>query len=453
MRVACVGSRRFSVVALSIFAGAVSIGEGVSLVALALVTLCWLIGERGPLPRVDWPPWAPVFGVVIWLVAGACAWGLGGYGLLDPGEVGRWCTLLTLAVVTLSLRHVDDRDCERIATIYLAVLVLASLFALATVVGNARPGEWLVRGASNGIDQGRMPFDAAQTVAGGFYFHRLKFAHVAAIGVLVLTVRQLVVEMTWRRRFLEVLALVTVTTAFFLTYVRASVLGVVGGLAVVGFLAGARSRALLGGGALVVAGAAALTPTLRERMATLLASQATDERSLIWSQAIRIISDHPFGVGMGNYPTVVGNYYDLVDATFPTRTYAHSLWLTAWAETGPLGLCGFIGGFAALAWWAKEGRVEVHALSIVAIVVSFMVTGLAHDVFYDPPVALSYAGVLGFLAVRAWSRTNPAHGGETQAQAKGHADQGAKGDVSGVMSAQMNARPHHRECRSAGENA
>lgn len=427
-------------IALLVLAVAVTLGEGVSLAALAIVALLALVDFRS-LKLDETSPWclAPAIGIALWASSGAVAWLIGGYGVLDFGEVGRWMSFGALALVPLSMARLERAHLERIATAYLVTLVVASLFALATVALNARPGEWLVRGASNGIHQGRMPFDASQTVAGGFYFHRLKFAHVSALGVLLLTVRQLAVPMSGVRRGVEGAALGVVTVAFFLTYVRASVLGVGAGLFVLALFAGSRSRKLLIAGAVLAGIAVAAVPTLSERIATIFAAQASGERALIWSQAIRVIADHPFGVGLGNYPTVAGLYYDLVDATFPTRTYAHSLWLTAWAETGPLGVVGFIGGFATLGWWARRYAPDPHALAAMAAIACFFTTGLAHDVFYDPPVALTYASVIAFLARRTGERhADGISSRHPQAQTEHDSDEGPDHNVGGMVTPQMN---------------
>ncbi|MEM6731329.1 MAG: O-antigen ligase family protein, partial [Myxococcota bacterium] len=322
---------------------------------------------------------------------------------LDPGELGRWMSFSALVIVPLSLSGVNEEWRDRIGAAYCITVVAASVFALCTVALNARPGEWLVRGASNGIAQGRMPYDTSKTVAGGFYFHRLKFAHVATIGALMLLVRQLTVALSLRRRLLEGVGLLCIIAALFLTYVRADILGLAVGVFALGLFASRRSRMALAALAVVAIVVGASIPTVRERIGTMFVAQTSSERSLIWAQAVRIIADHPFGAGIGNYSKIVGAYYDLEDATFPTRTYGHNLWLTTWAETGPLGVMGLLGGFIVLAWRARERLPSAYALALISTIACLLTIGMTHDIFYDPPVSLSASSVIGYCATRLFT--------------------------------------------------
>jgi O-antigen ligase len=165
-------------------------------------------------------------------------------------------------------------------------------------------------------------------------------------------------------------------------------------------LAGAVGLALALGGALVV-------PSVRARLGSIGGDETSSVRSLIWSQGVRVIADHPLGVGLGNYSVVVGRYYDVVDPAFNIRTYPHNLWLAAWAEAGPFGLFGYVTVFAALI----AGCVAVlrrraagdPALAAAGLfgTVAMVVIGMTHDVLYHGVVALSFAGLAG-LVLGSW---------------------------------------------------
>lgn len=389
---------RLQVLALGGFAVAVCLGEGIALGFLALLTLLLVLRRRWP--SVEGVARLPVMGLGGWLAAGLLAWLVGGYGPVDPGEIGRWFSFSALLVVPLTMRDMDEKTLDRIGTVYLVALAIATVFALGTVAVNVRPGEWLVRGASAGLHQGRMPYDADKTVAGGFYFHRLMYAHVVVIGVCVLLARQATVRLPPLWRAVELALLTAFVFGLFLTYARAALFAVIAAGGLLALTARGRSRvALLALGLLAVTAALAI-PTVRERVASGLAAQASTERALIWAQAVRISADHPMGVGLGNYSRVVSAYYDLAQASFPTRTYGHNLWLTTWAETGPLGVVCFIGGFGALGWAGLRRRRDPFGASAMALVACVLTIGLTHDVFFHPPVAMSWAGVLGYMAAR-----------------------------------------------------
>ena len=144
--------------------------------------------------------------------------------------------------------------------------------------------------------------------------------------------------------------------------------------------------------------------SVRQRLETMSGSEASAVRGLIWSQGVRIIADHPLGVGLGNYPAVVDRYYDAVDPHFEIRTYPHSILLAAWAETGPIGMCAY-----GLAWLSvalacaaalkRRSTLDSAVCSAAGAglfsITAFWVVGLTHDVLYHKPVALAFALMAG----------------------------------------------------------
>ena len=105
-----------------------------------------------------------------------------------------------------------------------------------------------------------------------------------------------------------------------LTFTRGAVLGgVIAGVVCLPFL---RGRLRVAAVAVLVALAAVgfAMPGVRARMVSAGGEEASATRGLVWSQGVRIISDHPLGVGLGNYSALVGRYYDAVRPEFTVRT-------------------------------------------------------------------------------------------------------------------------------------
>jgi O-antigen ligase len=228
----------------------------------------------------------------------------------------------------------------------------------------------------------------------------------------VLVARQLFATLGRRRRALEALGLALLGFTLLLTFTRGALLGGLAGVAACMALAPWRWR-LASVSALGLAAALVATqPAVRERVRSMGDREASDIRALIWSQGVRIIADHPLGVGLGNYTPVVGRYYDLVEPQFQTRTYPHNVLLAAWAETGPVGLVGYAWGWMALGvaclrrLRAAGADRDVAAAALFGVA-AFWTVGMTHDVLYHNAVGLAYTGLVG-LTLALW--VHP-HGG------------------------------------------
>ncbi len=209
-------------------------------------------------------------------------------------------------------------------------------------------------------------------------------------------------ELGKRRWLVEAGVAAVFAVTMLLTYTRGAVLGgAVASLACLPFLRGKLRWTALG---VLVVGVvlAASLPGVRNRMMSSGGEEASAVRGLVWSQGVRIIADHPLGVGLGNYSALVGHYYDTVRPEFTVRTYPHSMVLAAWAETGPLGL------FAYLWVWASFGVLCAKALRVsrepvrraaagcgLFLAVSLGVVGLTHDLLYHNAVASAFAAAVG----------------------------------------------------------
>jgi O-antigen ligase len=288
-------------------------------------------------------------------------------------------------------------------------LTLAALFGLACYGLDVQPGESVLRTCSSVGGQGRVP-GSLRSAAGGFYFHRLKMAHVLLLGLSVLWARQLVLPLRFWRRCGELGLLAVACACLALTFARGAALGAAAAAAVGVYLAPRRARFAVLAAVVLACCAAAQVPGVRARLMSGGQGQAASIRGLIWSQAVQIMADHPWGVGLGNYTAVVGRYYDQVDPSFATRTYPHNVLLSAWAETGPLGLMGWAMLWLAFAracigacrpGSASRAPPEIRAAAAAGLCMcaAFWTVGLTHDVLYHNVVAQAYVATMAWVYV------------------------------------------------------
>jgi len=389
---------------LVLTAAAIPIGEGLALglgAALALVAV-WRWRELRWSSLATSPAGPVLAGLAVWAACGLVAIVIGGEGWQKPAELGRWAPLLLVPLVVVSATGVPAVWLDRAAKAFVMALAVACFFGLVQYLFNVRPGEALWRSDAGLAAQGRIPGDASHTVAGGFYFHRLRMAHVTALGVGLLVARQLFAVLGRRRRFVELGLLVVMSVTLLLTYTRGAVLAVAVAALVSVTLASRRVRLAAIAGLVCAALATVAIPSVRERVVSSGSQEASDVRSLIWSQAIDLIADHPFGIGFGNYAAVVGRYFDAVEPGFASRTYPHNIWLAAWAEAGPLGMGAYVFAYTAFLLAClrhlkavRNSRGRAAAGTGVFGVIAVLVIGLTHDVLFHNAVALAFSGLVG----------------------------------------------------------
>ncbi|MBI5510089.1 MAG: O-antigen ligase family protein [Deltaproteobacteria bacterium] len=396
--------------ALVLLAVAVPIGEGVGVFATAALALA-TVARRRELelaPCVAGVAGRTLLAFGVWLAAGLVAVALGHEGLHRASELGILVPLLALPLVLIAVRALPPRWLALATAAFVLTLAVACVFALLQFAFNVRPGESIARVASTVASQGRIPGDFERTAAGGFYFHRLKMAHVLLLGIGVLWSRQLFGALSARRRVAELVLLGLYACTLMFTYTRGALLAAA--VAMVATLVFAPRRYKVAGlGLAVVAGILMLSiPSVRGRLASIGGSEAKAVRALIWSQGVRIIADHPLGVGLSNYPAVVNRYYDAEDPHFDIRTYPHNILFAAWAEAGPIGLVAYamawlqviLGCIAAL--WRRGGdrALRVTAGAGLFGVTALFVVGLTHDVLFHKPVALAFSLLVGATLAR-----------------------------------------------------
>lgn len=414
--------------ALQLVAVALTLGEGFTWLALGWLAVCVLPIDAGGMRPSGGPsslshrallaldvlggaPW----GLLVYAVAGACAWRLGPYGLLRLGTLGHCLPVLAWPLVARAARILSPAQRARVAwTFVIAVLVALCVGAALSLPWRERLQAWVRLNRFIG-EQSLRP-GGASLAAGGLYYHRLKMAHV----LLLALAWPLALMAVPRRRHPKSRALLAAACAAALgaalgyTFARAAYLGAAGGAAAVGAALLARPRAprrhlALGALGCVVAlsCAVAAAPEVRARALSSRSPEAAAVRAVIWTEAVAIVWEHPYGIGLGNYPQVVARYYAAADPlTKSPRTLPHNLLWMAWAEGGLVGLCGLA------LFWTRLGRVAWAALvrtpgapdharragaALLFVTVAFVLVGCTHDVLFHNIVALSFFSALGLV--------------------------------------------------------
>lgn len=412
-------------VAAALFALGLVLGEGAAYVGAGLCLLALAHTDRR-FWREPWTtPVAWMFGLwLMWLVAGTTAGPRSGWGWQRPEQFGVFGPCAVAPIAFWVTRRLDKRQLSLALQTFLVGFVVSSvfglaLFALTTFLPDAMRDPFLSLAR---VNQSRVPWDTRRLVAGGFYLHRLTFSHVALFAQSALIVRLVVSPTSTRQRLLDGAALAIITLAMVLTFTRSALLGL--GMAIF-FALVLRARrdgslrsvlrvsAAAGAAFLLLGVVMASIPEVRAKFGEALAPQASSTRAVIWQTSDRFLSNHPHGVGFANYPTLVESAYATLDPNSHRlpRLYAHSLLVTAWAETGLTGAALYVLLWAVLflGTWRIASRVPdagdgdppdvLIQMSMAGWVTlgALWTVGLTHDVFYHKPVALMFAAFCGVL--------------------------------------------------------
>lgn len=392
---------KFHQLALLVLAGGVSLGEGLGLLGLGLVLMaCVLRGRELPWMELTQPP--SLYWLAGWATWFLCGIGMllgSGEGALKPSEIFRHVTILATPAVFLSVRSMPAQVTRRAAQLAFVVLGLSALFGLYQWMSGTHPMVFLARADSAIASQAHIPGQHGSLAATGFYFHRLKMAHVLTLGIGA------GICLTWARpksRFVTMVFTGILVACLFGTFAKAAI-GATGiaGFIVLILLAEPRQRQFAV--ALAVFGSALLLLSGAGLLHSLEASLSI--REMIWQQATEVIHDYPAGVGVGNYSSIIGRYYDYVMPAFHVRTYPHHMLLAWWVESGIGGMVAVAGGWLLTVFHAarvvlqREASQEQRSLSaaLVFSLVSFWIIGLTHDVLYHPSVALMFFSTMGWI--------------------------------------------------------
>lgn len=234
--------------------------------------------------------------------------------------------------------------------------------------------------------------------AGGFFFHRLRYAHgaIAVLGPALAVLGGS--RVVWRRVLAGVVALALVLAPY-MAYARAALGAALGvcGLALLLLLRGAPRRLGLAAAAVLVVAVSA-SSAWRERFGRAVENLFAGERTLAMSVGWRLIREHPLvGVGFGNHrPAAMATSAETGINDFLAHD-SHNLWLTTWAETGLVGLVllAAVHVLLARALLRRHRAGSVAATGALLSFVGFHVLSLVHFLPFHSSVHLSFALVWG----------------------------------------------------------
>ncbi|HEX8697442.1 MAG TPA: O-antigen ligase family protein [Myxococcaceae bacterium] len=234
--------------------------------------------------------------------------------------------------------------------------------------------------------------------AGGFLFHRLRFSH-GAIAILGPALAFLARGSGVGRRALAGAVVCALLIAPYAAFARAALLTGFG-VCVLALLLLSRGTprkvGLAVAGALVVL--VAVTPAWHERLGKAVENLYGGERTLAMSVGWRLVKEHPvLGVGFGNHKPAALVSQEQTGITELLANDAHNLWLTAWAETGLVGLALLVAvhGLLARALVRRHRAGSLIATGALLSFVGFHILSLVHYLPFHTSVHLSFMFIWG----------------------------------------------------------
>jgi O-antigen ligase len=241
-----------------------------------------------------------------------------------------------------------------------------------------------------------IPGTEGRFMGGGLLFHRLKFAHVSALVVLVLLAFGLRAH---GRQRLWALCAATAGLGAVLAfpYARAASVALLLSCVAVAVLGSPRRRLALVLGALLMTSAASfvmLRPSLRARFASSLTTEGSGGRLALLQAGVSALRTYPVaGTGAGRFR--VGTWAS-ADAPAVVREHpgkAHNQLLSLAAELGLPGLAFFLLLLASLIQRMRPSTpAGVAGLSALLF---FLLLSLSHDPLFHAPFSMALVLVLG----------------------------------------------------------
>ena len=307
-----------------------------------------------------------------------------------------WAPLLCLVFIQLSSRQVSFY----LKGLAIGLIASAALGLIVTLI-NPSPSHPLIEPlvSLGSLHQAMQPGQADQFAAGGFFFHRLKFAHLtllllpvlfvlnrrlAYFGLAIVLVALGLSQATWGGVSLVCMSIIFVTLRIWLPRSPSIYL-----MAVLAFVIGLH----------------AFISHQPNRTAEIIAgSPSLTTRQFMAEQAIEVIVEKPWGLGHGGFKHwSLENYPKELNNRQLPRTLPHNLGLSTVVETGILGwtlmmtLLTYLLGLSLKAFEMKMpmGQ-EVRLLSVIvgSATIALICLGLLHDPLYHKPVAFSWMLVI-----------------------------------------------------------
>lgn len=386
-------------VALGLWAVGVQLNELVAAVGayatLVLVAVDWCTGkgtadggraDARALLRQFWP--LGLF--VAWCALAAL---LAARGPTGTG-VARLADWLLLPVAAVAWQSLPSHSRAKVATAAGVVMLLSCAVAAAQHFGAWPPLEAFASWEWTRLPFARMyepvPGSENRFMAGGLLLHRLRFANVTSLVVLMLGGAGLLLE--GRRR---VMALSSAAVGFVavatLPHARAALAALALGLSISVLVAVRRQRIAVVGALAVVSVALALTllvPSLRERFQDALSSQGNGDRAGLWATGWSVVREHPMvGVGLGRFRPADFAGAEASPWVKEHTGKAHNQWLTVAAESGVVaaGLLTLLLAVLTVRWW----RARPQSAPALGAVLFFALVCLTHDPLFHAEVSLA----------------------------------------------------------------
>lgn len=129
-------------------------------------------------------------------------------------------------------------------------------------------------------------------------------------------------------------------------------------------------------------------------------------RYFIWEGTIRLIKDHPFfGAGLDGFKTLYSNNYRPLEYQEQVQ-YPHNIIFTFWAETGLLGLAGFllllINSFSKLFKGLKESRYLFIGIGLISVFSYVLIHGMVDVPYFKNDLSLEFWVFMALVVL--WSR-------------------------------------------------
>jgi putative inorganic carbon (hco3(-)) transporter len=344
-----------------------------------------------------WPPWRN------WSAAIGPAW-------RTPLTIP---TALFLVAGAISVVVAPDRRAA--LGLYRAYLIEPILFSivLLSVVTNARRAAAIVGGLAVGASVAGVANAVVVLVALSHRDYNVlntppvviyNTANAVALYLVPLIAVAGAIALHWptRRERLIATAFVAVGVAcVVLSFSRGGYLALAG--VAVGLALSHRRRWLLLAGAAVGAGILLLIPPIRRRVWGEIDLNGPNNtlvgRFHLWSATLQMLKDHPiFGAGLSGYATVLGPYWN---PYHPDRfTYPHNIVLSAWSETGLLGLIAFawlmVAGLARSlrGWRFGAPGWRVIQLGVALALVAVLLHGLVDVPYWKNDLSFEFWAIL-----------------------------------------------------------